>query len=158
MITPRLFENLDPDERKLWHSHVFEVKSGMAIMPAPAGVPQAVWELAETKEMEEIIPLYGKTYHFWQVDRGDPLPLGQPQLMMSFTEETKPPNWKELMKDRDEKFHVDSQAKSEKRKYIKEPKIHPGMSPTLTKCLLEIMNECLHVFPLLVDADNVFSE
>lgn len=128
MITPRLYEKLDPDERKLWHSHVFEVKSGMAFMPAPAGVPQAVWELAETKEMEQIIPLYGKTYHFWQIDRGDELPLGQPQLMMSFTEETKPPNWEELLKKRDEKFQIDSQAKAEKRKYIKEPKIHPGMS------------------------------
>ena len=127
MITPRLYEKLDPDERKLWHSHVFEVKSGMAFMPTPTGVPQAAWELAETKEMEQIIPLYGKTYHFWQVDRGDELPLGQPQLMMSFTEETKPSNWKELLKQRDEKFHVDTQAKVEKRKYIKEPKIHPGI-------------------------------
>ena len=99
----------------------------MAFMPVPAGVPKAVWDLAENKEMEQIIALYGKTYHFWQIDRGDELPLGQPQLMMSFTEETKPPNWKNLLKQRDEKFHVDTQAKIDQRKYIKEPQIHPGM-------------------------------
>lgn len=77
--------------------------------------------------MEQIITLYGKTYHFWQVDRGDTLPLGEPQLMMAFTKETKPSNWKELIKDRDERFGVDSQVKSEKRKHIPEPEIHPGM-------------------------------
>merc|ERR1712113_1312570 len=38
-----LYEKLDPEERKLWHSHVFEVKSGMLIMPAPTTVPNAAW-------------------------------------------------------------------------------------------------------------------
>lgn len=28
----------------------------------------------------------GKTFHMWQYDRGDTLPLGPPQLMMSFTQ------------------------------------------------------------------------
>jgi hypothetical protein len=56
----------------------------MLIMPNPA-VPNAVWEIAETEEMKEVIGLYGKTYHFWQVDRGDTLPLGEQELMMSFT-------------------------------------------------------------------------
>lgn len=126
LITAKLYDGLDSAERKLWHSHVFEVKSGMAIMPPLVGVPIAAWELAENKEMEQIISLYGKTYHFWQVDRGDKLPLGEPQLMMAFTEEVRSSNWKEMLKDRDERFHVDSQAKSDARKYIKEPKIHPG--------------------------------
>ena len=127
LITAKLYQDLDPAERKLWHSHVFEVKSGMAMMPSPVGIPNAAWELAENKEMEQIISMYGKTYHFWQVDRGDKLPLGEPQLMMAFTEEVKPPNWKEMLKDRDERFHVDSSAKREKRNYIKKPEIHPGM-------------------------------
>lgn len=60
MVTPKIYNELDADERKLWHSHVFEVKSGMLIMPAPAGVPDAVWEVAENKEMEEVVHLYGK--------------------------------------------------------------------------------------------------
>lgn len=36
-------------------------------MPKPALVPTAVWEAAEKKEMEQVVGLYGKTYHFWQV-------------------------------------------------------------------------------------------
>jgi len=58
----------------------------MLIMPNP-NVPNAVWEIAETEEMKEVIGLYGKTYHFWQVDKGDTLPLGKPELMMSFTKD-----------------------------------------------------------------------
>ncbi|KAI9857057.1 MAG: hypothetical protein M1824_004982, partial [Vezdaea acicularis] len=61
MISPSLFETLSEEERKLWHSHVFEVKSGMLIMPAPSGVPDVLWETAETEEMKEIIGWYGKT-------------------------------------------------------------------------------------------------
>lgn len=86
MITPKLYATLDTDERKLWHSHVFEVKSGMLIMPQPSvAVPQSAWEMAETKEMEDVIELYGKVYHLWQVDRGDKIPLGEPKLMTSFS-------------------------------------------------------------------------
>jgi hypothetical protein len=51
-------------------------------------MPDALWEQAETKEMEEVIGLYGKTFHFWQVDRGDRVPLGMPQLMLSFTKDS----------------------------------------------------------------------
>lgn len=76
MISNKLFRTLEPEEQKLWHSHVYEVKSGMLFMPKPALVPESVWLTAETKAMEEIITLYGKTYHFWEVDRGDTLPLG----------------------------------------------------------------------------------
>ena len=58
----------------------------MLIMPNP-NIPGKVWEFAETEEMKEVVGLYGKTYHFWQVDRGDTLPLGKPELMMSFTKD-----------------------------------------------------------------------
>jgi hypothetical protein len=69
MITRELYETLEPEERKLWHSHVFEVKSGQLVMPKPAGslMPTKLWEIAETKEMEEVVNLYGKTWHMWQV-------------------------------------------------------------------------------------------
>ncbi len=55
-------------------------------MPNPLA-PEGVWEIAETAEMREVVGLYGKTFHFWQVDRGDELPLGKPELMMSFTKD-----------------------------------------------------------------------
>ena len=34
---------------------------------------------AETIEMQKLVNTYGKTFHTWQVDRGDPLPYGMYQ-------------------------------------------------------------------------------
>ncbi|CZT04119.1 related to DUF1264 domain protein [Rhynchosporium agropyri] len=121
MITPKLYENLDPSERKLWHSHDYEVRSGMLIMPNP-NVPNTVWEVAETAEMKEVVGLYGKTYHFWQVDRGDTLPLGKPELMMSFTKDEQVP-W-EKVKDRDERYGIETTKKREVRKGIEGTEVH----------------------------------
>ncbi|EFY97885.2 hypothetical protein MAA_06668 [Metarhizium robertsii ARSEF 23] len=84
MITPRLFASLPPDERSLWHSHVYEVKSGMLVMPNSL-VPQTLWDTAENKETGEIITFYGKTYRLWRTDREDSLPPGGPRLMTRFT-------------------------------------------------------------------------
>ncbi|RDW88791.1 hypothetical protein BP6252_00823 [Coleophoma cylindrospora] len=121
MITRKLYDNLPEDERKLWHSHDYEVRSGMLIMPNPT-IPGAVWEVAETEEMKEVVGLYGKTYHFWQVDRGDTLPLGQPQLMMSFTQDSQVP-W-EKVRDRDERYGVSTEQKKVKRQGIEGVNIH----------------------------------
>ncbi|TLS23053.1 uncharacterized protein PpBr36_06639 [Pyricularia pennisetigena] len=126
MITPRLYETLDRAERRLWHSHVFEVKSGMLVMPQPAGslVPAAAWDALENKEMEQVVELYGKVYHLWQVDRGDELPLGEPQLMTSFTAPGQF-DFDKHVRDRDRRFGVDYEKKAEARKDIPEPQVHP---------------------------------
>jgi len=128
MITPKLYETLDAKERKLWHSHVFEVKSGMLVMPQPSAlVPQAAWDKAETAEMEQVIELYGKVYHLWQVDRGDKLPLGEPQLMTSFTEAKQFPGMEKHLDERDAKFPgTDWRSKQDLRKDIPEPELHSG--------------------------------
>ncbi|KAH6843470.1 hypothetical protein B0I37DRAFT_393668 [Chaetomium sp. MPI-CAGE-AT-0009] len=127
MIKPHLYETLDPEERRLWHSHVFEVKSGMLVMPQPSAlVPQALWDKAETAEMEQVVQLYGKVYHLWQVDRGDKLPLGEPQLMMSLTEMNQLPGLEEVMDERDKRFPgCNWRNKKEARKDIEEPQVHP---------------------------------
>ncbi|KAI4178588.1 MAG: hypothetical protein L6R41_008321 [Letrouitia leprolyta] len=125
MISAKLYKTLDATERKLWHSHVFEVKSGMLCMPGPDGLPTGVWEQAETKEMEDIVGLYGKTYHFWQVDRGDKVPLGEPQLMGSLIQEGQGGEaLKKMWKERDEKFGVSTEQKKGKREYIGVPEVH----------------------------------
>ncbi|KAA6425686.1 MAG: hypothetical protein FRX49_04583 [Trebouxia sp. A1-2] len=101
IISSELFEGLPEEEKVYWHSHKFEVSSGTLQAPR---VPV----LAEDLEMKKLINTYGKTFHTWQVDRGDTLPLGNsphsllpfvyglesasdasgpPQLMMAFTEE-----------------------------------------------------------------------
>lgn len=125
MITPKLYETLDPEERRLWHSHVYEVKSGMLVMPGPT-LPglSAAWEAAETQEMKHVIELYGKVYHLWQTDRGDTLPLGPPKLMTSLTEPGQFDFETEVYK-RDQKYGTDWKRKKELRKDIEEPKIHP---------------------------------
>ena len=49
----------------------------MLILPKPAGAKPDDWEKAELEAMREIVGLYGKTWHTWQVDRGDELPMGE---------------------------------------------------------------------------------
>ncbi|ETS01601.1 DUF1264-domain-containing protein [Trichoderma reesei RUT C-30] len=121
MITPEKYETLPAEERRLWHSHVYEVKSGMLVMPNRL-VPQAPWELAEKREMEKVVTLYGKTYHLWQTDRGDELPLGEPQLMTSYIADGQL-DWR-LVEERDERFGVSSERKKEGRRDIEEPRVH----------------------------------
>ncbi|KAI0540871.1 DUF1264-domain-containing protein [Xylaria digitata] len=124
MITPKLYETLSADERKLWHSHVYEVKSGMLVMPGPTapGLQQA-WEAAETQEMKHVIGLYGKVYHLWQTDRGDELPLGAPKLMTSFTADNQFDFAKAVGK-RDRRLGTDYSRKRQLREGIEGPAIH----------------------------------
>ncbi|KAI8719805.1 hypothetical protein NCS52_00762500 [Fusarium sp. LHS14.1] len=121
MITPKLYDTLPKEERKLWHSHAYEVKSGMLIMPNRA-VPESAWEVAEDMEMDQVVHLYGKVYHLWQTDRGDMLPLGPPKLMTSFTADGQL-DFKHV-RDRDRRFGVDHKQKREARKDIPVPAIH----------------------------------
>ena len=128
----KLYATLDAEERKLWHSHVFEVKSGMLIMPQPSALmPTAAWEQAESAEMEDVVELYGKVYHLWQVDRGHKIPLGEPKLMTSFTKAEQMPDFETVVSERDSRFGgADWRRKKEIREYIKEPKIHPDADAT----------------------------
>lgn len=95
------------------------------------GTPAAVWDKAELAEMDTVIPLYGKTYHMWQIDRGDAVPMGAPSLMGSFTSEEAvkkacPGGIKQLADMTSERFGVDVEKKREQRKGLKPDwKIHP---------------------------------
>ena len=51
------------------HRCRYEVGSGLLVAPRVPG-------LAERQDMQKLIGTYGKTWHMWQVDRGDPLPYG----------------------------------------------------------------------------------
>jgi len=78
LISEALFLGLDPEEKKYWHSHQFEVSSGMLVAP---GLP----ERAEREFVTEVQGMYGKIVHTWQIDKHPLLPLGPPQLMTSLT-------------------------------------------------------------------------
>ena len=73
------------------------------------------WDKQETEAMRDIMDLYGKTWHFWQVDRGDELPLGKPVLMGSLTADGQL-DLKEELKERDAEFGLNYQTKARIRK------------------------------------------
>ena len=101
IISEKLFQTL-PEEKRFWHSHVYEVKSGSLIAPR---LP----DLAENELMKKLIGTYGKTWHTWQVDRGDQLPLGVPQLMMGFTADGQANP--QMIADRDKGYGISSAEK-----------------------------------------------
>jgi hypothetical protein len=74
-----LFNQLPEDERKLWHSHAYEAKSGALVAPS---LPKPV----EKKLMQDLAPTYGKTFTFWDSEK-DPLPFGIPQLFVAPTKD-----------------------------------------------------------------------
>jgi hypothetical protein len=133
IISEDLFESLSAEEKKLWHSHVHEVKSGELIAP---GVP----DIAEKEVMKDIIQTYGKTFHSescidvrrrtesfylaWQVDRGDPLPLGVPQLMMAFVEDGQ--LREDLRRQRDEYYKISAKEKKQQRADLAVGKMNLG--------------------------------
>ncbi|GAB4024843.1 OBAP family protein [Spirosoma koreense] len=117
IVSEKLFKTLPDEERKLWHSHVYEVKSGELIAP---GIPQ----LAEHELMEKLVSTYGKTFHTWHTDQDLTLPLGHPLIMMGFTKDglIHPP----MVADRDRRFGVSTAENRKNRADIPTPTIQPG--------------------------------
>ncbi|TNL11244.1 DUF1264 domain-containing protein [Kosakonia cowanii] len=100
IISERLFKTLPAEEKKLWHSHRYEVKSGSLVAP---GLPA----VADKALMSKIVNTYGKTFHTWHTDRDKTLPLGTPALMMGFTADGQlnPA----LLVDRDRRFDINTE-------------------------------------------------
>ncbi|MPZ46543.1 MAG: DUF1264 domain-containing protein [Betaproteobacteria bacterium] len=109
IISRKLFETLPEEEKKLWHSHVHEVKGGQLIVP---GVPKK----AEHRFMEKIIGTYGKTWHTWHTDQKLPLPLGHPMLMMGFTADGQINE--AMLTSRDKRFGITSAENRKDRENI----------------------------------------
>lgn len=109
IISERLFNSLPEQEKKLWHSHRYEVKSGTLIAP---GLPAA----ADKALMSKVVNTYGKTWHTWHTERDKNLPLGIPALMMGFTGDGQlDPR---LIADRDRRLDVNTSAIREERKSL----------------------------------------
>ncbi len=116
IITERLFKTLDDEEKKLWHSHHYEVKSGTLIAP---GLP----DIAERELMEKLVSTYGKTIHTWHTDQEFELPVGSPMIMMGFTKDGQLDP--KLLRDRDERFDVSAAEKKKQREDIPMPAVDP---------------------------------
>lgn len=114
IVSDRIFETLPPEEQKLWHSHAYEIKSGLWMNPR---VP----EMVARPELENLAKTYGKFWITWQIDRGDQLPMGPPSLMMS----PQPVNLGMvdpiLIEKRDNKYNVHIDALKAARVEIAEP-------------------------------------
>ena len=117
IVSERLFKSLPDEEKKLWHSHVHEVKSGQLIAP---GIPRP----AEHALMEKLVSTYGKTFHTWHTDQQKTLPLGVPQLMMGFTADGQADA--AMVAERDRRFDVRSDELKKNREDIATPAIVPG--------------------------------
>jgi hypothetical protein len=89
--------------------------------------------MAEKREMEEIINLYGKVYHLWQTDKYHKVPLGEPKLMTSFTGDGQLDF--DRVTERDERFGTDYQKKKQARADIPSQAIHSGR---IMECILEL--------------------
>ncbi|OBZ75604.1 hypothetical protein A0H81_04238 [Grifola frondosa] len=65
--------------------------------------------------MLELLRTYGKSIHTWAIDISPDLPLGPPNLMMSYTGEGQGPP-EQMIKKRDETCGMNTDAKKELRK------------------------------------------
>ena len=116
ITTEEHFRSLPEDEKRLWHSHHYEVKSGILVAP---GIP----ELAERAYFKDLVTTYGKTFHTWQYDRDD-FPYGIPQLMMGLTQDGQADE--ALVDDRDRRLGVSTWRKRQDRADIPMPRVAPG--------------------------------
>ncbi|MCY0387011.1 OBAP family protein [Robbsia sp. Bb-Pol-6] len=117
IVSERVFKTLPAEEKRLWHSHHYEVKSGELVAPR---VP----DLAEHAFMKDLVTTYGKTWHTWQIDRDKTFPFGIPQLMMGFTQDGQANP--AMVQNRDERFHVSAAAQKKNRADIPMPTVDPG--------------------------------
>ena len=117
IVSERLFRALPAEEKKLWHSHVHEVKSGQLVAP---GIP----EPAERALMSKLVNTYGKTWHTWHTDREKTLPLGVPQLMMGFTADGQVDE--AMVAARNQRLGIDSQERRRSRESIPAPAVAEG--------------------------------
>jgi hypothetical protein len=117
IVSKKVYQTLPADEKRLWHSHVYEVKSGMLVAP---GIP----EVAEHEFMEKMVGTYGKTWHTWHTDQQRTLPMGHPLLMMGFTEDGQVNP--QLTAGRDERLDISSADKRKNRADIQAPPVDPG--------------------------------
>ncbi|HAA27679.1 MAG TPA: DUF1264 domain-containing protein [Cyanobacteria bacterium UBA8553] len=130
IISEKSFQTLPQEEKKLWHSHVHEVKSGQLIAP---GIP----EVAEHELMKKLISTYGKTWHTWNVEQPNmSLPLGSPALMMGFTADGQANPT--LVKDRDKRFNISVETKKNNRTDIPTPSIQPGADAWQTGQIVQL--------------------
>jgi hypothetical protein len=116
IVTEHLFKTFPEEEKLLWHSHHYEVKSGTLIAP---DIP----DVAEHELMEKLVSTYGKTIHTWHTDQQRTLPLGSPMIMMGLTKDGQINQ--QLLAARDKRFNISTEEIKKKRDGIPVPQVDP---------------------------------
>ncbi|KAH8107129.1 DUF1264-domain-containing protein [Cristinia sonorae] len=114
IVSEKVFKDLSEDEKRYWHSHKYEVESGLLQLRTKALVPAVAVDTAEQPAMLELQQTYGKTIHTWAYDTHPELPLGPPSLMMAYTGDGQGPP-PALLKERDAQCGMDTAAKKQLR-------------------------------------------
>jgi len=116
VITAKGFDQLPAEERGLWHSHAYEVKSGQLFSPGVTASEQHAL-------MKALVNTYGKTWHTWEM--GQSLPTGRPELMMSFTRDGQARA--DLVDQRDRAFGISTAELRAGRADIEAPMLASGV-------------------------------
>jgi len=117
VVSARVFKSLPEEEKKLWHSHRFEVKSGLLVAPE-------LKDDAEKSLMQALVLTYGKTWQTWQVDRNAQVPMGIPQLLMGFPAQGQADP--RMVADRDRALGISTAAKKAARADVPAGPVEPG--------------------------------
>ncbi|KAL9662213.1 hypothetical protein QQ045_027045 [Rhodiola kirilowii] len=120
IVSDRIFESLEAEEQKLWHSHAYEIKSALWVSPS---IPEVI----ARPELANFAKTYGKFWCTWQIDRGDRLPLGAPSLMMSPQAVDISQVERAMIERRDDKYNISTDALKQGRVEMAEPEwINPN--------------------------------
>lgn len=112
IVSERIFDSLEDEEKEYWHPHNYEILSGQLVAP---GLP----DRAEKRALRFLMNSYGKTWHLWNTGRydgkgdADELPLGEPKLMWSFNRDGEADPT--LERDRDVRMNLDTPKKRHER-------------------------------------------
>jgi hypothetical protein len=122
IISEKLYDQLEKEEKKYWHPHNYEILSGQLVAP---GLPSLVEKQVLKKKMNS----YGKTFHTWRAKcwEGekpylDTLPKGDAILAWSFNHEGEAKA--EMIETRDKNMDISTTKKRESRQDLIE-KAHP---------------------------------
>ncbi|KAF9915229.1 hypothetical protein BX616_006613 [Lobosporangium transversale] len=117
VISEKLFKTLDENEKKFWHSHKFEVESGMLVVNAKGMVPAVVAKTAEMPVMQGLVNTYGKAIQTWPVDDNGEcscrVPTGPPQILASFTSDDQ--IRQDILDKRDKELGISTTEKRKER-------------------------------------------
>jgi len=117
IISKEIFESLPEDEKLLWHSHIYEVKSGLLAFP------DLTFE-EEWKILELVVGTYGKVLDTW--NDGDDFPYGAPKLANALAMDSQV-DW-DLAKKMDKEMDVHStyEDRKKQRESLKVPEKAKG--------------------------------